>query len=52
MYILKSTNVKGDETSIPFRSLSKLIEAYRSEVKFNPARMYLYSRGELIELTA
>ena len=52
MYILKSTNCHGNSYSVPFRGLKKLIEAYKSEVQFNDAQMFLLLNGELIQLTA
>ena len=50
MYVLKSMNVRGDEFTVPFRSLSKLVEAYKSEKRFNDAQMFLMLNGELLRL--
>jgi len=50
MYILKSVNTHGDEFTVPFRSLSKLIQAYKSEKKFNSAQMFIVLNGEKIAL--
>ena len=52
MYILRSTTIHGDQFTVPFRGLKKLIEAYKSEVRFNDAQMFLLLNGELIQLTA